>query len=60
MVFWWSDESWRDFQNRTTCIADYYERYSFQGVKVNGHLTQAENIADIGGLKQTFNVWYLL
>ena len=42
--------------NRTSCLVDFYNSYSFEGISVDGTHTQAENVADIGGLKQTFHV----
>lgn len=53
---WWSASSWNHFKNKTKCVEDYYSTYEILGLKVNGKLTIAENIADIGGLIQSYHV----
>jgi predicted metalloendopeptidase len=40
------------FTERAECVAKQYDGYTaVDDVKLNGHLTLGENIADIGGLK---------
>jgi len=48
---WWQPETQKQFQQRTSCVADQYSTYEVSGSKVNGKLTLGENIADIGGVK---------
>jgi len=49
---WWSDESAKNFKARTNAIVKQFAAYSpLPGVKLNGELTQGENIADLGGVK---------
>ena len=49
---WWSDESAKRFKERTTAIVKQFAGYTaIDDLKVNGELTQGENIADLGGLK---------
>ncbi|KAJ8679540.1 hypothetical protein QAD02_015327 [Eretmocerus hayati] len=56
---WWNNATIRAFRNRTQCIIDQYDRYKMPEVDehVNGRMTQGENIADNGGLKQSFRAY---
>lgn len=58
MMQWWNNATIRAFRERTQCIIDQYSRYKIDevGLYVNGRMTQGENIADNGGLKQAFRV----
>lgn len=60
MMQWWNNATIRAFRDRTQCIIDQYSRYKIDevGLYVNGRMTQGENIADNGGLKQSFRVSY--
>jgi predicted metalloendopeptidase len=58
MTQWWEDEAIEKFEERATCVADLYETYEIQpGVHLNGRLTLGENIADIGGIKESYNAF---
>src|SRR6266446_1153543 len=49
---WWSKPVTDAFTERAECVAKQYDGYTaVDDVKLNGHLTLGENIADIGGLK---------
>ncbi len=49
---WWTDADHKEFENRTQCVADEYDKFvAVDDVHVNGKLTLGENVADIGGLK---------
>lgn len=58
MMQWWNNKTIRTFRERTQCIIDQYSRYKVEevGMYINGRMTQGENIADNGGLKQAFRV----
>lgn len=58
MMQWWNEATVRAFRERAQCIVDQYSRYKLQEVNlyINGRMTQGENIADNGGLKQSFRV----
>nr|XP_006812594.1 PREDICTED: endothelin-converting enzyme-like 1-like [Saccoglossus kowalevskii] len=51
---WWTDESWDKFERRSQCLVDLYSQYVMEGTRVNGLLTMGENMADIGGLTQSY------
>src|SRR2546430_937301 len=49
---WWSSHVSDAFKERAECVAKQYDGYTaVDDVKLNGHLTLGENIADIGGVK---------
>lgn len=58
MMQWWNNATIRAFRERAQCIVDQYSRYKLQEVNlyINGRMTEGENIADNGGLKQSFRV----
>ena len=55
---WWNNATIKAFRERAQCIIDQYSRYKISevGLYMNGRMTQGENIADNGGLKQAFRV----
>lgn len=49
---WWTPESAKRFTERSAGIVKQFSGYSvFEDLRVNGELTQGENIADLGGVK---------
>ena len=55
---WWDNMTNIRFRHKTQCIIDQYNKYKLKnGLKVNGVLTQGENIADNGGAKEAFKVF---
>lgn len=58
MMQWWNNATIEAFRGRTQCIIDQYSKYKVDevGQYMNGRMTQGENIADNGGLKQAFRV----
>ncbi|PBC26987.1 Membrane metallo-endopeptidase [Apis cerana cerana] len=59
MMQWWNNATVKAFRERAQCIVDQYSRYKLQEVDlyINGKMTQGENIADNGGLKQSFRAY---
>ncbi|CAI6342813.1 unnamed protein product [Macrosiphum euphorbiae] len=55
---WWTQETMETFSIKAECFVQQYNNYSLtvQGnqVKINGQMTQNENIADIGGLSHAY------
>ncbi|XP_063060390.1 endothelin-converting enzyme-like 1 [Engraulis encrasicolus] len=51
---WWTDASYRKFQQRAECIIKLYDNFTVYNQRVNGRLTLGENIADLGGLKLSY------
>ncbi|KHJ99552.1 peptidase family M13 [Oesophagostomum dentatum] len=56
---WWDEEVQKKFEDRTQCIIDQYAKIEVPGtgLKINGKLTQGENIADNGGIKQAYRAY---
>lgn len=57
-VNWWSKSTLSAWQNRTECLAEFYSLYSpLPGLHIDGQLTNGENIADVGGIKQAYQAY---
>jgi predicted metalloendopeptidase len=55
---WWEPEVAGRFEERAQCIDDLYSSYEVQpGLTINGKLTLGENIADLGGVKASYNAF---
>ncbi|KAI4898593.1 hypothetical protein NFI96_033249 [Prochilodus magdalenae] len=56
---WWSNASIASFNDKTQCMIDQYNGYSWKeaGLNVRGKRTLAENIADNGGMRQAFRAY---
>jgi len=59
LVDWWTEEDAREFNARAGALAAQYARYEpHPGVRVNGSLTNGENIADLGGLLVALDAYH--
>uniref|UniRef100_A0A0R3PFX8 Neprilysin n=1 Tax=Angiostrongylus costaricensis TaxID=334426 RepID=A0A0R3PFX8_ANGCS len=56
---WWDGKAKASFERRAQCIVDQYSKIKVPEVSVhlNGKLTQGENIADNGAVKQAFKAY---
>ncbi|KAG0218875.1 hypothetical protein BGX33_005616 [Mortierella sp. NVP41] len=59
---WWSNSTTEAFNKKAQCFVRQYGNFTVKGsdgkdYHVNGQLTLGENIADNGGLKQSFDTW---
>ncbi|KAI1296489.1 Neprilysin-2 [Halotydeus destructor] len=56
---WWNNATVERFRERASCIIDQYSSYVLEdiGLNINGKMTQGENIADNGGLKQSYRAF---
>lgn len=58
LVDWWEPRTAEAFQKRVDCIIEQYSKFSpLPGYFINGNLTQGENIADTGGLKNAHGAY---
>jgi len=61
---WWTDSTYNEFTNLTTCFVDQYSQYKIEvsggkEINMNGKITLAENMSDNGGLSRSFEAWKL-
>uniref|UniRef100_K1R8P8 Neprilysin n=1 Tax=Magallana gigas TaxID=29159 RepID=K1R8P8_MAGGI len=57
---WWTDDVIQKFKTQAQCLIDQYGDFSVpeaDGMKMNGINTLGENIADNGGLKESFRAY---
>jgi putative endopeptidase len=55
---WWTKDDARAFEERATCIVDQYSQYTIvDDIRINGKLTNGEDIADLGGLILAWMAW---
>lgn len=58
---WWQKEDATEYDSRAKCIEDEYGNFVAEGdVKLNGKLTEGENIADNGGLRLAYAALHML
>lgn len=55
---WWAPEVAERFEERASCVVEQYNAYEVQpDLFVDGKLTLGENIADLGGMKQSLRAY---
>jgi len=55
---WWTEADRKAFEERTKCVVDQYSGYTVvDEVKINGKLTNGEDIADLGGTLLAYIAW---
>jgi putative endopeptidase len=47
---WWTTDDEKTFETMTKNVIEMYDGFSYMGGKVNGRLTLAENLSDLGGV----------
>jgi len=58
---WWQPDTSKKFDKKVQCVIDQYSQFQpIPGVNVSGKLTQGENIADMGGIKNSFRALSVL
>ncbi|KAF2352626.1 Peptidase M13 N-terminal domain [Trinorchestia longiramus] len=57
---WWNNRTIKAFRERAQCIIDQYSSYKVDQVNkfLDGRITQGENIADNGGIKQAYRAYH--
>jgi putative endopeptidase len=57
---WWKPEDVAAFKQRTEALAAQYDQFEpIKGLHVNGHLTNGENIGDLGGVTMAYAAYLL-
>ena len=55
---WWTDADRKAFEERAQCVIDQYSGYTIvDDIKINGKLTNGEDIADLGGTLLAYLAW---
>ncbi|MFY9559198.1 MAG: M13 family metallopeptidase [Terriglobales bacterium] len=55
---WWTEEDRKAFVQRAQCVVDQYSGYTIvDDIKINGKLTNGEDIADLGGTLLAYLAW---
>ena len=55
---WWTDSDRKEFEQRAQCVIDQYSGYTVvDDIKINGKLTNGEDIADLGGTLLAYLAW---
>jgi endothelin-converting enzyme/putative endopeptidase len=58
LVDWWTEADGKEFEKRSSCIADQYAQYTVvDDVKINSRLTLGEDVADLGGTIIAYHAW---
>ncbi|MFO0616880.1 MAG: M13 family metallopeptidase [Polyangiaceae bacterium] len=61
LLSWWTPSVEATFKEKGKCVEEQYAAYEpIPGVKLNGKLTEGENIADVGGMKLAFRAYRAL
>ncbi|CAF2909193.1 unnamed protein product, partial [Rotaria sp. Silwood2] len=60
-ISWWSPDTIESFNAHKQCIIDQYSKYVITQINMtlNGLQTQGENIADNGGIKESYYVGFI-
>ncbi|MGD1073445.1 MAG: M13 family metallopeptidase [Bryobacteraceae bacterium] len=55
---WWTKADAAEFQQRADCVSDEYSQFKVvDDIKINGKLTNGEDIADLGGTTLAYIAW---
>ncbi len=55
---WWTAKDAKEFTDRAQCVVERYSQYTIiDDIKINGQLTEGEDIADLGGLVLAWMAW---
>lgn len=62
LVNWWSNATTAKFDDKAQCFIDQYSNFTVIGedgepIHLNGKLTLGENLADNGGLSESYYAW---
>jgi len=55
---WWTEADRKEFEQRAQCVVDQYSGYTIvDDIKINGKLTDGEDLADLGGTLLAYLAW---
>ncbi|MBQ6737939.1 MAG: M13 family metallopeptidase [Synergistaceae bacterium] len=56
VLSWWTEEDYKDLQERAAKLIKYLDGFTIEGQKYNGTLVQFETIADMAGIKSMLGI----
>ncbi|XP_078493279.1 phosphate-regulating neutral endopeptidase PHEX [Ciona intestinalis] len=61
MYNWWTQKSLEEFNKRTKCMENQYNKFYWKtaGSYINGRKTLGENIADNGGIRESYTGYHI-
>lgn len=58
---WWQPGTSQQFNDKVQCVINQYSQFEvLPGVFIDGKLTQGENVADMGGIKNSYDAYLSL
>jgi endothelin-converting enzyme/putative endopeptidase len=55
---WWTETDRKEFERRAQCVVDQFSGYKIiDDIKINGKLTNGEDLADLGGTLLAYLAW---
>eukprot|EP01097_Dermamoeba_algensis_P005531 TRINITY_DN3518_c0_g1_i1.p1 TRINITY_DN3518_c0_g1~~TRINITY_DN3518_c0_g1_i1.p1 ORF type:complete len:656 (+),score=142.03 TRINITY_DN3518_c0_g1_i1:43-2010(+) len=58
LINWWQPQTSKTFDDKVQCVIDQYSKFEvLPGVYIDGKLTQGENVADMGGIKNAHDAY---
>jgi endothelin-converting enzyme/putative endopeptidase len=55
---WWTEADHKEFERRAQCVVDQYSAYTIiDDIKIDGKLTNGEDLADLGGTLLAYLAW---
>jgi putative endopeptidase len=55
---WWTEDDRKEFEKRAQCVVNQYSGYTIiDDIKINGKLTNGEDLADLGGTLLAYLAW---
>jgi endothelin-converting enzyme/putative endopeptidase len=55
---WWTEADRKEFEQRAQCVVDQFSGYTIiDDIKINGKLTNGEDLADLGGTLLAYLAW---
>ncbi|RIB08192.1 hypothetical protein C2G38_2111750 [Gigaspora rosea] len=63
LIQWWTNNTIENFKEKAECFVKQYSQYTVNDsngdpINLNGRLTLGENLADNGGIRESYDAWY--
>ena len=57
MINWWTNRTRQQYEERTQCLIEKFNNYTYKGIPLRGAQTLSENLADDIGVKTSFQAF---